>query len=144
MRVTLASLALAVALATPAYAAAPAPLTPARAVAWLEAHSELQAPRGASLPQVRLVRDPGTFRQGAKFGAYVDGTVYLASSLPSEQRDAVLLHELAHWMQPAGCSGAREMQAHTLTSAWMARTGRPGPRILWNKVKADAAACERI
>jgi hypothetical protein len=56
----------------------------------------------------------------------------------------VMLHELAHWMQPAGCSGARELQAHTITSAWMQRTGRPGPRILWGKVKAAAAACERI
>ena len=115
-------------------------LSPARAVAWLEANSDLQRPAQA-MPQVRIVSDPASVRPGARYGAYVDGTVYLASWLPPDQAEAVLMHELVHWLQPAGCTGARELQAHTLTARWMARTGKPGPHIKWAQVRADAAAC---
>ncbi|HRP25360.1 hypothetical protein [Thauera sp.] len=137
---TIATAAALLGAATAVHAAAP--LTPARAVAWLEAQG-LQRPAGKPLPRVELVSDPGAYVDvPARYGAYSRGVVYLATWLPPAHRDAVLLHEVAHWMQPAGCLGARELEAHTLTARWMARTGRPGPRIPWAAVRAEAEACQ--
>jgi hypothetical protein len=142
----------AVALATAAQAFAPAthaaaptlaPGAAGAAVAWLEANSTLRASPGAKAPQVRLVSDPGAYHPGARYGAYANGVVYLASWLPPDQAQAVLVHELAHWLQAPGCTGARELQAHTLTARWMARSGRPGPRIPWDKIRGAARACKR-
>lgn len=144
IRRALATIATAAALLGAASAVhAAAPLTPARAVAWLEAHAGLQRPAGKPLPQVRLVADPGAHVDvPARYGAYDRGVVYLAAWLPPAQRDAVLFHETVHWMQPAGCQGARELEAHTLTARWMARTGHAGPRIPWVEIRAEAKGCE--
>lgn len=116
-----------------------------RYVAWIEANSELRRP-ARPLPEIRLVSAGAVAAavSGARFGAYRDGVVYVSRVLPLSQQRAVVFHEVVHWMQPWGCRGARELQAHTLTAAWADEQGIAIPPIPWPRVEAAARACQGL
>jgi hypothetical protein len=113
-------------------------------VAWIEAHSGLRRPEGP-LPPVYVVSIEAlqALVSYARFGAYMDGRVYLSRSLPLEHQAVVTFHEVVHWMQPVGCVGHRELQAHRLTAAWARETGTSMPPIPWGQVYQQLRECAR-
>ena len=113
-----------------------------RYVAWIEAHSGLRRP-AESAPEIRHVSlgEIIAVVRYARLGAYSDGVVYLRKTLPLHQRRIVAFHEIVHWMQPWGCTGDRELQAHRLTQRWARETGARMPPIPWAQVYAQTEKC---
>lgn len=113
-----------------------------RYIAWIEANSDLRRPE-RPLPEIRLVSagELAAVTPYARYGAYENEVIYLRRTLPLHQRRAVAFHEVIHWMQPWGCRGLRELQAHRLTARWAQETGARIPAIHWGLVHSRAAEC---